>query len=177
MIFPMMVTKGYFTLRQRGRTLVKDAPNHTVRQGVQDFGHWLIDEDYLVGSTGPSHGGALYLGLIDGDSYSAAPTTDTMASHPGWTEIEDYDEASRPGPFTQGTVSLTTPSATTAILTFTPNTTLQVRGVFVTDDNTKGGSSGRLFAAAILSSAVEIIPGDPLEITYTLRGVFTTPQF
>src|SRR5690554_3891912 len=66
---------------------------------------WRETVDNLITNEGKDHvldvvlsGGSQittwYIGLTDGTPTAAA--ADTAASHAGWTEVDDYDEATRP---------------------------------------------------------------------------------
>lgn len=162
--------KGVFSLKIDGNQFV--VPNRISREGVSDFAHWIVDET-LNGGPGPSHAGPLYIGLVDQSGYTADATTYTMASHPGWSEFVDYSQAGRQGPITQGSISEVTPSVTSAELSFTITADGELRGIFISDDSTKGGTSGRLFSSAILASPISVSNGGVLTVTYTLKGTFT----
>src|SRR5690606_19125557 len=75
---------------------------------------WLESFDNLVTTAGKNHlldvafkaGSQItswYVGLISGSSPTIAGT-DTLASHDGWTEFTDYDEATREA-LTLGTIA------------------------------------------------------------------------
>lgn len=107
-----------------------------------------------------------YLGLISHTGFSAVAAADTMASHGGWTEHQDYNEATRPA-WTPGSVSggSITSSSTTNFTNTTANN--QVDGVFLVSESTKGGSSGTLWATGLFASTRTLAAGQVLKINYT----------
>jgi len=113
-----------------------------------------------------------YLGLIE--SGGAAPVAgDTAASH-GFTESTSYDEATRPewdeaddGSTAKSITNGTGTGATKA--TFTISATKTITGAFMISDNTKGGSSGVLFAASHFSASRSVVDNDQLIVTYTIQ--------
>ena len=112
---------------------------------------------------------AWYLGLIDHTGYSTSAVADTMSSHAGWTEFVTYAETARP---TFVPTSSTAQSVTgTAVSEFTIGTvsSQSIEGIFVTDNGTKGGTSGMLWATALFSAAAVVLTGDVFRVTYTLR--------
>jgi len=47
----------------------------------------------ILGESGP---GALFLGLIAKEGFTGLAPSDTLGSHPGWTEFLDYEPSTRP---------------------------------------------------------------------------------
>jgi hypothetical protein len=45
-----------------------------------------------------------------------------------------------------------------------------VKGIFITSNNTKSGTSGKLWSTALFSADVPVVNGDQLKITYTLNA-------
>jgi hypothetical protein len=108
---------------------------------------------------------AWYVGLT-----SATPTIaagDTMASHAGWTEFTAYDEAARQA-WTGGTESGQSidNSASVAVFTCSTNSS-SVGGAFLASVDTKGGTTGTLYAAGAFSSNKALDDGDVLNVTAT----------
>jgi hypothetical protein len=105
------------------------------------------------------------IGLISVTGYSGLAAGDTMASHTGWTEFTGYSQANRVawGPGTAASQSIT--NATPA--TFDINASGTVKGVFITSNNVKGGTSGKLWGTALFTADVPVSNGDQLKITYT----------
>jgi len=98
---------------------------------------------------------AYYVGLIDADTFSGFSTSDTMASHAGWTEITDYDEVTRPQ-VSFGAASANSISNTVAA-DITPNTAFNACGFFITTNSTKGGTTGYLFAVSIFDQGTRSV--------------------
>lgn len=108
------------------------------------------------------------IGLISNSGYSALAAADTMASHAGWTEFTGYSQSNRvawgPGSASSQSVTNSTPA------TFDINASGTVKGIFVTNNNTKGGTSGTLWATALFSADVPVTNGDQLKVTYTVNA-------
>lgn len=107
-----------------------------------------------------------HIGLINNQDFSSINVADTMASHSGWAETSAYDEATRPE-WTAGSASNRS-ITNAATVDFTINATVTIRGIFITSDDTKGGTTGTLWSAAALGSTVALQDDDVLKITYTL---------
>ena len=124
--------------------------------------------NYLL-DAGLSAGSAIttwYLGLL-----SATPTVaagDTMASHAGWTEITAYDEANRVT-WVDGGVASQTVSNTASPADFTISTNgTNIGGAFLTSNNTKGGTTGTLYAAGAFTAGDKSLDdNDSIEVTFT----------
>lgn len=114
---------------------------------------------------GSSYTAAWYVGLL-----SATPTVnaaDTMASHAGWTEIADYDEATREV-LTLGTVSAGSVDNSASKASFTINGSVTVGGAFTTSVSTKSGSTGVLYGAGAFTGGNRaLVSGDTLNVTVT----------
>lgn len=129
---------------------VEEFPNLVVNAGLDDS----LDK-HLKGS---SYTAAWYVGLTDGTPTPAG--ADTMASHAGWTEVADYDEATRPAA-TFGSVSgqSVDNSASKAEFTIDSDDTT-IGGAFLTTDNTKSGSSGTLYGVGAFTAADKTLDDD-----------------
>lgn len=109
-----------------------------------------------------------YIGPIDNAGFSALAAGDTMASHAGWSELQAYTQATRPE-WTEGDAAAR--SITNAVtVDFSMNATNVVKGIFITSDNVKGGTTGILWSTAAFGSNVSVQDGDTLKITYTVSG-------
>ena len=110
-----------------------------------------------------------YIGLVDNSGFSAFANADTMSSHSGWTEFTNYSEATRP----EWTVGAASSRAVTnsATVDFSINGVGgTVKGIFVTSNNTKSGTTGTLWSTAAFSSNATVTNGDTLKVTYTISG-------
>ena len=112
--------------------------------------------------------GSWVIGLISAAGYSALAAGDTMASHSGWAEFTSYSQANRVawGPGAASGQAIT--NGTPAQFSITASGTLE--GVFITDQNTIGGTSGDLWATALFSATVPVNNGDVIKITYTISS-------
>ena len=108
-----------------------------------------------------------YLGLLMGTGTVSA--TDTMASHIGWDEFVDYTNATRWawGPDSAAAQSIT--NSVSVDYAVTDSGTL--KGAFLTSENTKGGTTGILFATALDTLPINVLNGDTLNYTYTVSLV------
>jgi len=115
---------------------------------------------------GSAYTAAWYVGLTDGTPSFAAG--DDEASHAGWTEVTDYDEATRQT-LTLGAVSgqSVDNSASKAVFTISANDTT-VGGAFITATDTKGGSVDILYGGGAFGAGDKTIDDDDtLTITVT----------
>jgi len=137
---------------------VEEFDNLVVNAGLDDS----LDK-HLKGS---GYTAAWYVGLTDGTPTPAAG--DTMGSHAGWVEVQDYDEAVRQT-LTLGAVSgqSVDNSASKAVFTVDSNNTT-IGGAFVTTDDTKGGSSGTLYGVGAFTAGDKVLDdNDVLNVTVT----------
>jgi hypothetical protein len=119
----------------------------------------LLDK-YFQGS---SYTALWYLGLVNSGGTFAAG--DTMASHAGWTENTGYSAATRPAP-SWGAASAGAKSTTATA--FSINASGTIGGAFMTNNNTKGGTTGILYSAGNFSGGNRTVAsGDTLNVTYT----------
>ena len=130
-------------------------------------------EDYCldVALSGASQIATWYLGLTDGTPTAAE--TDTAASHAGWSEVTDYDEAARVT-WSDGGVSSQSVSNSGSPADFSINqNSTTVGGAFLISENTKGGTTGTLFAVGAFTGGDKAVDsGDTLTVTatYTAGG-------
>ena len=120
--------------------------------------------------TGSNYTAALYLGLIEGpgagNTYAAA---DTLASHVGWVEFDNYSGARKLVTF--GAATLADPSVisnTVSPSSFSITSTGGVvAGAFLA--NVDSGTSGVLFSESNFQSPGDrtVVSGDTLNVTYT----------
>jgi hypothetical protein len=107
------------------------ADNLVVNQGLQN----LLDNTF----------GTYYVGLTASSPSPAAG--DTMASHAGWTEFTNYDEAARQLFNSARTAQTESNSANKAVFTCSSDSST-IGGSFLATNSTKGGSTGDLFSCA-----------------------------
>lgn len=121
--------------------------------------------DYMVdaGLSGGTPVTAWFIGLVNG----ATPTfaaADTMASHAGWTESTAYDEATRVAYVEAGVTGGQVTNAA-SVAQFTMNATATIGGAFLVSNNTKGGTTGTLYAEGSFATNRSVIDNDVLEVT------------
>lgn len=104
-----------------------------------------------------------YVLLTDGTPTVAA--ADTLASHAGWTEITNYDEATR-----QAYIDVRTNqnvSNTASVAAFTMSGAATVGGAGLASNSTKGGSTGILLCAVAFSGGDRSVQAtDIINVTY-----------
>jgi hypothetical protein len=142
----------------------ESAHNLVVNEGLQ-----LMNDEFFTGS---SYTAAWYLGLVTGpgagNTYAAG---DTMASHTGWVENQDYSELVRQTA-TFGSATLADPSVidnSGSVAVFSINGTATIAGAFLTDDDTKGGTAGKLFSVSNFTAPGDrsVVSGDTLNVQYS----------
>lgn len=140
-----------------------ESHNLVVNEGLQD-----MNSKYFLGS---AYTAAWYIGLYGAAASNNPTATDTAASHPGFTEVTPYSNATRPAA-TFGAATSADPSVisnTASPAQFTINASGVVGGAFLISNNTKGGAAGVLFSASDFGSPGDrtVASGDTLLVTYT----------
>lgn len=120
-------------------------------------------DNHLAGS---AYTAAWFLGLVDG----ASPTfnvADTMSSHAGWTENQNYSQANRVA--AAWSAASAGSKAFSAALAFSINAAAQtISGCFLTSVSTKGGTTGTLYSAGAFTGGNQVIgSGSTLNVSYT----------
>lgn len=138
----------------------EDFSNLVTTAGLTD----IIDKYFL----GSGYTAAHYVGLTD--DTPTVNAADTMASHAGWTEITDYDEATREV-LTLGSVSAGSANNSASKASFTINASVTVGGAFVTTVSTKGGTTGVLYGVgAFTGGNRSLVDDDVLNVTVTVTA-------
>lgn len=127
--------------------------------GIND----LLDAGFSAGTQRTSW----YFGLIDNSGFSTLSENDTMSSHAGWSESTAYSDATR-RIWNAGTPS-SKKITTTVASTFNINASATLRGLFLCSDNTKGGTSGILWATGLFDSVETVGNGDSVDVEYELE--------
>ena len=110
----------------------------------------------------------IYLGLINNSPAPTLAAGDTMGSHAGWSETTDYDEANRLTWDPDAASSQAVANGTAR--TFTMSAAVTVYGLFATSNNTKGGTTGTLWATAAFAAPVVMADDDLLKVIYTVTA-------
>ena len=145
---------------RKGKLLKKHtAPNGVTNEGLSH----ILDVQFR----NQSQSSLWYFGLVDGASPPTFAAADTMASHAGCTENEDYSDGVRqlwtPVVESVGVV------VNTAYPTFSIDATATIAGAFITNSDIVGGSSGTLWATALFSNGnAAVESGDTLKTYYKL---------
>lgn len=154
--------------------------NHYHVQCHDKFGNlkWEDEIDNLVVTEGRNHlldvafkSGAQitswYVGITTASPTFAAG--DTMASHGGWTEEQDYSEANRQT-LTLGTISSGSVDNSASKAQFSINANAQsIGGLFIVSNNTKGGTTGTLYGGGAFTGGNKAADsGDTLSVQATL---------
>lgn len=136
--------------------------NLVVNEGLDD-----VLNQYFKGS---AYTAAHYVGLSNGTGMTIA-AGDTMASHVGWTENQNYTEATREA-LTLGTVSGQSVDNSASKASFSINTNSQtIGGIFITTNSTKGGTTGTLYGGGAFTGGDKAVDsGDTLNVTVTLTS-------
>jgi hypothetical protein len=133
---------------------------------VTTVGKNEVLDEALAGS---GYTAAWYMGLIDDTGYTTGPVAgDTMASHGGWAENQNYDETNRVT--TAWSSAASGSKSLSAALDFSMNTNSDaVKGVFLCDNSTKGGTTGVLLSAGLFTGGDKSVDsGDTLSCSYSL---------
>lgn len=138
-------------------------PNGIVTNTIDD----LMDTYFSAGSPAANW----YLGLISDTNYdedTGISADDTMASHDGWQEAENYTEGTRP-PWAPE-VSLDGLKKNVDFVAFTIDTVERLKGMFVTNDNEKGGVNGLLWAHGVFPTTNSPPAGSVFKLFYELEA-------
>jgi len=130
--------RGYYFIEHRNKA-GKLIGIYRVPNGITDAGM----NDLLDVHFGNDTQHALwYIGLIDSSGYSGVDSSDTLSSHAGWSENNDYS-GNRKQWVVASAAGRSISNGTTADFNITASATL--RGIFITDQET--GTSGILFSS------------------------------
>lgn len=156
--------RGRFVVQHiRGGEILK---TYTFKNGVVDEG---INAILNIMFHAASQITAWYLGLINDADLVDLLATDTMAAHPNWVEDQSYTELTRPAWPEDAAASKAI--ANTTPVDFSINATRTISGVFLTSDNTKGGTTGTLWATGLFTEGdASVQSGDTLRVIYQISG-------
>lgn len=139
----------------------EEIPNLVTTEGKND-----LLTNYLKGS---AYTAAFYVGLVNNASFTTYAITDVAAQingTNGWLEGVPYSNATRVT-WVGGTASAGSIDNSGSPAAFNINTTLTVRGAFLITNNTKSGTTGKLYGEADFASARSVLSGDTLNVTIT----------
>lgn len=109
-----------------------------------------------------------YAGLLDNGSFTGVSESDTMVSHAGWLEYQNYTGARKAwGQGTAAAKAITNASAFTFTFATSSGT---VQGIFIIGTtSTKGATTGVLWSTALFPAPLAVQVGDVLNVTYTVN--------
>lgn len=110
-----------------------------------------------------------YLGIVNSAGFTAFNATDVMNSHSGWVEFTGYSQANRVTWGSGAASGQSVTNASPAVFDITASSAT-LHGVFVTSNNTKSGTSGKLWATAAFNADINVVNGDELKVTYTVSA-------
>lgn len=158
------------TLRLKGKFRIDHFRDETLLDtyefpnGIVDVGlNYILDVMFNSGTQLTSW----FMGLISNGSFTGLANGDTMSSHGGWFEFSDYD-GQRPSWDPDNAAGRAISNPTT--VDFDIEDTGTIRGMFITSNNSKGGSTGILWSTAAFGTTIPVQNGDVLKVTYTLNG-------
>jgi len=151
---------GVFTLEcldKNGKLKWEDkVKNLVVNVGLQH----VLDTEFSGGTAVTTW----YLGLTDASPTAAA--ADTMASHSGWTEFDEYADNRKEWVEVRSGQSMTNSASVAA---FAINASGTVGGAFL--NSTATGTAGVLMSAGALSGGNRTVAnGDTVNLTYTFAA-------
>ncbi|KKM96679.1 hypothetical protein LCGC14_1175730 [marine sediment metagenome] len=158
----------------RGKFVVEHFDRFGLFKGRYEFPNGITDEgkdkilDDMFNDGVQTANASWFIGLIDLSGFSALADADTMGSHGGWNEFTSYSEANRVAWGSGAASSESTTNSSPA--TFNISGSGTVKGVLVPTNNTKGGTSGTLWATALFAADVPVSNGDQLKVTYTVSA-------
>jgi hypothetical protein len=138
-----------------------DGPNVVFDAAISD----ILEVYFRDGTKKPQW----FIGLINSPGQLLA--SDTMASHPGWTENVNYNNSTRrAAQFSPVSGKQITTVANKAVFTMT-GVGGNIYGTFLASDSTKGGNVGILYAAApFATGAKNLAATDVLTISCVVTG-------
>ncbi len=139
-----------------------DMPNDITNEGKNTLFEVMFHDGTQIANS------AWCIGLISISGYSALNATDVMSSHSGWTEFTGYSQSTRVAWGAGAAASQSITNSSPATFDITSSGT--VKGIFVTSQNTKSGTTGKLWSTALFSADVPVTNGDQLRATYTVSA-------
>lgn len=133
---------------------------------------WEDESENLVVTTGrnalldntfsaPAAAATWYCGLVNDAGFTAYAAADTLASHAGWAESNDYT-GNRPAWTKNGAASAGAMSNSSSKASFAIDATVTIRGAFLA--NAASGTTGTLYGAGDFSSARAVESGDTVSL-------------
>lgn len=109
-----------------------------------------------------------YFFPISATSFTILAAGDTMASHAGWAESTAYTEGTRQQWTPNAPASKSITNTSLALFTISTDGTI-FKGFGLTSNNTKGGTTGKLWSTGLFSADQEYLAGDLVQAKYTVN--------
>lgn len=162
-IADLLATKGRYEVTCRDKDGNIKWVDH-IDNLITDVGANDMLDKHLEGS---SYTAAWYAGLVNNAGFSAYAAGDTMSSHAGWAESDDYDEATRPQLSFAAASSRS--KATDTAAEFTIDASVTIKGIFVASNSTKSGTTGVLLSVGNFSGGDRaVVDNDVISVSYSL---------
>lgn len=130
--------------------------------------HYILDAGFHSGT--PIAESSWYIGCI-ATSTPSVLDADTMSSHSGWTEQQNYDEATRTAWGHGAPSNKQVTNSSPVVYTGSSGGPYTFSGLFLTSNNTKGGTTGTLWGGGAFSQGDKSVDDDEtISITYTVTG-------
>ena len=133
--------------------------------GSTNFGLQSFLENFFRASSNQT---PWYISLVGATSYTTGfAVGDTSASHGGWAEFTNYSAGNRvawgPAAAANGVIT------NTVAVAFTMTAGETLKGFFCINQNTKGGTTGVLWATALFATGDQVVVStDVVNVTYTI---------
>jgi hypothetical protein len=155
-----------------------EAPNYSAEEQQCEYRTlaWQVEEDNIVVTVGKNdiltqyfkgsaYTAAWFIGLVDGGSSPTYAAADTMASHSGWTENQNYSQGTRPA-WVGGTAAAGAIDNSASVAVYSINNTATIAGAFSVTNSTKGGTTGTLYSEVNFTQGSRaVLNGDTLNVT------------
>lgn len=151
-------------IRDQMEDMLEDKWADCVQNVVTTVGGNFALDTVLAGS---AYTAAWYIGLISATGYTSIPVIDdTAASHSTWAEDSNYSQAARPTASWSAAASKS--KSLSSALTYSINATTTIKGCFLINNSTKGGTTGTLYSAGLFTGGDKAVAnGDTLSVSYT----------
>ncbi len=123
----------------------------------------LLDACFRTGEAA----NAWFVGIVNNASFTAYSAANTMASHAGWLEATNYSQGTRPA-YVASAASAGSLDNGASRAVFSITSALTIRGAFLVDVSTKGGTTGVLYGVGDFVSPRLVLLGDTVNVKATL---------
>lgn len=135
----------------------------TIKNMIVNVGkNYILQTAFTDGTQTASN--SFYISWINDSGYTGTNAADTMASHGGWTEWTSYTSATRIAWLPVAGAQLVGNAATP--LSFVMSAAGTLRGIFLTTNATKGGTTGNLISSALYTTPNTVAINDDIRTVY-----------